>query len=211
MIVRRRAILAALLLFGGCSEREPESPASPTVLEAPERVLVAPFATLTRAVRVDEGVTTRVERAVESEPLNRVELRTARATQTALQQTLITRLKARDLPAEAGGSDPGPGRLLLIQGQIISEDRNAGTRHRLLAFGAEPADMIAELQLLYVVGDGAPQFLDSISIDARTRPAHATRVTSAAIRKADVAHLAEAAAGKIAAYAVSQGWLAEKR
>lgn len=208
---RRRALLLPLLLAAACSAPGSQSPTARRPLEAPERVLVAPFATLTRSLRPERDVNARVERAVESEPLNKAELRNARAVQSAFQQALVARLRARDLPAAVGGADAEPGRLVLVQGQIISVDRATVTHRRQTAFGAGRSTMIAQVQLFYVVGDAAPQFLDSFEIEPQARPLQGTAARTPAAGGTDIAGLADATADRIAAYAVTQAWLPARR
>jgi hypothetical protein len=99
----------------------------------------------------------------------------------ALRQALIERLRARGLTASAGDVAAAGDRSLLVQGQLATP------------FGG----VTAEVQLLYVLGHAAPQFLESFQVDTGT-PNLAVGPTRA--------RLAEAIAGRIVDFAAARGW-----
>lgn len=198
-IGKRAAALAVLAVLAGCATPRVESTSGPTPLRLgkPDRVIVSPFTALAR-----DG-TSKVARPVEHEPLNQTELRAARAAQTALQDGLVTRLRAAGLPAEAGRPEAAEGTMMLVQGQIVSLTEASESRRPLLSFGARQGSITAEMQLLYVAGSAAPQFLESFEAEAASPPAPLPigSATTAVNRVAD------AMAKRIVTFATAQGWV----
>lgn len=198
-IGKRAAALAVLAVLAGCATPRVESTSGPTPLrlDKPDRVIVSPFTALAR-----DG-TAKVARPVEQEPLNQTELRAARAAQTALQDGLVTRLRAAGLPAEAGRPEAADGTMMLVQGQIVSLTEASESRRPLLSFSARQGSITAEMQLLYVAGSAAPQFLESFEAEAASTPAPLP-VGSAA---KEVNRVADAMAKRIVTFATAQGWV----
>lgn len=195
-IGKRAAALAVLAVLAGCAAPRVESTSSPTSLRLgkPERVIVSPFTALAR-----DGEQ-RVPRPVEQEPLSQAELRAARAAQAALQDGLVSRLRAAGLPAEAGRPEAAQGTTMLVQGQMVTLAEGGRTRRSMLGLGATTT---AEVQLLYVTGNAAPQFLESFETEAPTTPA-ALPVTTT---NTEVSRVADAMARRIIAFATAQGWV----
>lgn len=203
---RRRATLAILAALGGCSAPRIESTSAPTRqrLTYPDRVVVSPFTVVARDGYPAQAANRDVTRPAEHEPLNRTAWwGEASATRTALQQTLVARLRVYGLPAEAGGAETAPGNALLIQGQIMHPSESNRATPRLIEFGGGPGSITAEVQLLYVAGAAAPQFLESFEATA-PRPLGPSTSTDAAVP--ELTRIAEAMAKRIANFAVGQGW-----
>ena len=230
---------AALLTLAGCASTQVASTSqyTGTRLARPSQVIVAPFTALTQDVRLDQGVTARVERAVEHEPANQAELKAARDAQAALQTALVEALRAKGLPAEAGRAEAAHGNAMLVQGQIVSLDEGNRTRRTLIGFGAGRSSMTSEVQLFYVAGRAAPQFLESfeavtagprtpglgLPLGAGAAAGHAglsavvggTVQGAAEVRRAqsnpDAQRLADAVAQRVAGFAAGQGWIPPQR
>jgi len=198
-IGKRAAALAVLAVLAGCATPRVESTSGPTSLRLgkPDRVIVSPFTALAR-----DG-TSKVARPVEQEPLNQTELRAARAAQTALQDGLVTRLRAAGLPAEAGRPEAAEGTMMLVQGQIVSLAEPNQSRRPLLSFTARQGSITAEVQLLHVAGSAAPQFLESFEAEAAGTPV-ALPVGSVST---EVNRVADAMAKRIVTFATAQGWV----
>lgn len=229
------ALAGLVLAVAGCASSHvaTTSPYTGGRLAKPDRVIVAPFAVLARNIRLDQGVAQRMERAIEQEPVDQAELETARSTQIALQESLVRDLRAKGLPAEAGRADSASGNVMLVQGQIVSIDQGNQTRRRVIGFGAGRSSMTSEVQLLYVAGRSAPQFLESfeavatsprtpglaLPIGAGAAAGHAGLSATvsggvqgaSALRQAtsnpDAERLALAVAEKVAGFAAVQGWI----
>lgn len=198
-IGKRAAALAVLAVLAGCATPRVESTSGPTPLRLgkPDRVIVSPFTALAR-----DG-TSKVARPVEQEPLNQTELRAARAAQTALQDGLVTRLRAAGLPAEAGRPEAAEGTMMLVQGQIVSLTEARASRRPLLSFSARQGAITAEMQLLYVAGSAAPQFLESFEAEAAGTPAPLPVGSTTT----EVNRVADAMAKRIVTFATAQGWV----
>jgi len=198
-IGKRAAALAVLAMLAGCATPRVESTSSPTALRLgkPDRVIVSPFTALAR-----DGASS-VTRPVEQEPGNPAELRAARDAQAALQAALVTRLREAKLPAEAGGSEAAQGTTMLVQGQMVSLTEGSRMRRPLLGLGAGQGPITAEVQLLYVAGNAAPQFLESFEAEAPTTPVATTN--------AEINRVADAMAKRIVAFAAAQGWVPAAR
>jgi len=237
-LCRRRSTLgwgAMLLALAGCASTDVEttSPYTGHRLARPAQVIVAPFTTLAKDVRLDQGVGARVARAVEDEPANQAELQAARAAQAALQTALVQALRAKGLPAEAGRAENAHGNALLVQGQIVSVDEGNRTRRTLIGFGAGRSSMTSEVQVFYVAGRAAPQFLESfeavtagprtpglaLPLGAGAAAGHAglSAVVGGTVQGASevrrvrsnphAQRLADAVAQRIAGFAAGQGWI----
>lgn len=234
-------LAAAGLLFTvtGCGTSHVETTSAYTGgrLTKPDRVIVAPFTVLARNIRLDQGVTHRMERAIEQQPVDQAELAAARSAQLALQESLVRDLLSKGLPAEAGRPENASGNAMLVQGQIVSVDQGNQTRRTVIGFGAGRSSMTSEIQLLYVTGRAAPQFLESFEavaasprtpglaapIGAGAAAGHAGLSAAlsggmqgaSAVRQAtsnpDAERLASAVAQKVAAFATSQGWIPPQR
>ncbi len=94
--------------------------------------------------------------------------------EAVLQQALVAQLRFVGLPAEAGSAEAAHGKALLVQGQIVR------------------ADEAADVQLLYVQGDAAPQFVEAFDVEAR----------------GGIDSLAQRMAAKVRDIAQAQGWMA---
>ena len=194
-IGKRAAALAVLARLAGCATPRVESTSSPTALRLakPDRVIVSPFTALAR----DRASS--VTRPVEQEPVNPAGLRAARDAQAALQAALVTRLREAKLPAEAGASEAAQGTTMLVQGQMDG----GRTRRPLLGLPSGQGPITAEIQLLYVAGNAAPQFLESFEAEAPTTPVATTN--------AEINRVADAMAKRIVAFAAAQGWVPAAR
>jgi len=199
----------------------------------PDHVLVSNFTASAQAVRLDQGLGSRVLRTVESQPINAQELADARKAQAALATALVNELRKYGLPAEQGSHAPAHGRTVLVNGQIVSIDEGNRTRRTLIGFGAGKSSMTADAQLLYATGSAPPQVLTAfqastnsgrmpgvavpIGVGAAAGRAaesaaisgglHVAGETRAAVSDPNAQHLAEALGKQIAEFAASQGWV----
>ena len=84
----------------------------------PDHVLVANFTASAQAVRLDQGLGSRVLRTVESQPISAQELADARKAQAALATALVNELRKYGLPAEHGSQAPAHGRTVLVTDRL---------------------------------------------------------------------------------------------
>jgi hypothetical protein len=223
------------LALGGCNKahvQTVESYSGPTVAR-PDHVLVSYFAVSPDQVQLDQGIGARIMRTVGDKPLSTQESQAAQATQAALAEQLVSRLKRYGLPAEIAARQPVEGNSLLVQGQIVGIDQGNRTRRVLIGLGAGKSTVSADAQLYYASGMAAPRFLSAFKgeADSGRMPgaaetmgagAVAQRVgTSAALTgathaaaetrntgdTAEAGRLADGLAGQIGQFAVSQGWI----
>jgi hypothetical protein len=201
----------------------------------PDRVVVYDFAVTPQDVRLDQGVSARIERTIGDSSLSQQEWDAAQRARVALAQALAGRLRSYGLPAQTAGSSTGVGNQVLVQGQIVSIDEGNRTRRTLVGLGAGKSSVTADAQLYYVAaGSRAPRLLTSFegSSDSGRAPgmAETLGVGAAAHRAAasagagaglhgvsetrrtgdaeNAARLADGLARQIGAFAVSQGWIA---
>ncbi len=201
-------------------------------LPPPNRVVVSYFAVSPGEVRLDQGVGARLRRAAGDAPPDAQKLQAAHATQEALAQALVERLRRYGLPAVIGASVEGPDNALYVQGQIVDIDQGNRTRRVLVGLGAGKSTISADVQLYYLSAQ-PPRFLTAIEgeADSGRAPgaaetmgvgAMAGRVaTSAAVSggmhagmeirngygNVEAVRLADGLARQIGQFAAVQGWI----
>ncbi|MDR3531976.1 MAG: DUF4410 domain-containing protein [Rhodopila sp.] len=202
-------------------------------LSRPDHIFVAHFSIAPKQVRLDQGVGTRIMRAADAEPLGAQELQAARATQAALAQALVGRLKRYGLPGEIATNNTGMGPGLLVQGQIVSIDQGNRTRRVLIGLGAGKSSISADTQLYKLSETEPPRFImafksqadsgrmpgaaETMGADAAaqrvgtaatlTGATHAEAETRRTTDTAKADQLANAIARRISRFAVAQGWI----
>jgi hypothetical protein len=225
----------AVSVLAACSQahvKTTESYSGPA-LARPDRVLVSYFSISPEQVRLDQGIGARIMRAVDDAPLSSEEFQAAQATQAALANRLVERLRKYGLPAEIATPGSSPGNSLLVEGQIVAIDQGNRTRRVLIGLGAGKSSVSADAQLFYAAGTSPPRLLGGFEgqADSGRAPgaaetagagAAADRLaTSAALsgamhgsaevrRASDTAEagkLADGLARQIGEFAVSQGWI----
>jgi uncharacterized protein DUF4410 len=234
-----RLALATLTLAvaAACSParvRTTEGYAGPP-LPRPDRVVVYDFAISPEQVRLDQGIASRVKRAVGDQPISSQESQAAAATQTALADALTAELASYGLPAvrASTGEIPSSGTNLLVQGQIVGIDEGNRTRRVLIGLGAGKSKVSADAQLYYVASSAPPQFVSAFqgSSDSGRAPGMAGTMgvgavggrlaTSAAVGgvmhagsemrrtgdSANATRLANALGKQIGRFAVAQEWI----
>lgn len=237
ILARRRfelGLLSLPLFLMSCRSSEVAStPPQPMVrMPPPDRVLVAPFTMLVRDGRtVAAGqVAPPPVRPVDMTPQNSPEAQAARSAQSALQTALVQALRAHGLPAEPGRADAARSSAMLVQGQLIAADEGARGRRGLFGGAANRGSMTSDVQLLYVMGRGAPQYLESFDATAGAgrqqdmmlpTGAGAVAVQAPAASGSgmagsvagqqwvhpDVLAMAENVAQRVASYSAGQGWI----
>lgn len=235
--IRLALVTLAGVLLAGCNHarvQTVESYVGPR-LPPPDHVLVSNFSVSPEQVRLDQGISARIMRTVEDKPLSAREWQTAQATQTALAEQLVDRLRKFGLPAVLAATPTGIGTSLLVQGQIVSIDQGNRTRRVMIGLGAGKSTVSADTQLYYVSGNESPRFLSAFEgqADSGRMPgaaetmgagAAAQRIgTSAALTgathagaetrrtsdTAEASQLADGLAKQIGQFAVAQGWITE--
>jgi Domain of unknown function (DUF4410) len=233
-----RLTVTTLLVLAGCSQAHVQTEQSylGPQMPRPDRVVVAWFSVSPEQVRLDQGVSARLIRTVDDQPLDTQQMAAAQATQAALAEHLVDRLRQYGLPAELAMTTPaGPGTSLLVQGQIVGIDQGNRTRRVLIGLGAGKSTVTADAQLYYASGVAPPRFVSAFEgeADSGRAPgaaetmgagAAAERVGTSAVltgathagaetrRTTDTAEAGKLAAGlakQIGQFAVAQGWIAQ--
>jgi hypothetical protein len=149
-VVRSAIASITLMLIAACSHSRVQTSESylGPAMPRPDRVLVSYFSISPEQVRLDQGVSARIQRLAQDQPLSADEMQAAQATQAALADALVARLNKYGLPAVIATTDPGPGNTMLIQGQIIAIDQGNRTRRMLIGLGAGKSNISADAGLL---------------------------------------------------------------
>jgi hypothetical protein len=229
--------MTAVVALAGCSQAQVRTVGAygGPPLPRPDHVLVGYFAVTPEQVRLDQGVSARVSRAAGDTPLTTQQWQAAQATQAALAEALVARLRTYGLPAEIepDGQMPPPGTSMMVHGQIVAIDQGNRTRRTLIGLGAGKSSVSADAQLYYAVDRTAPRFLTAFEgkDDSGRAPGMAETLgagaaaqrlaTSAAVggamhagletrRTSDTSEatkLADGLAQRIGQFAASQGWI----
>ena len=236
---RYQSLTRALLLLSltSCTQARVNSAQSFAVdpLPRPDIVLVRDFVVNPEDVSVDQGLRARITRQLTGQPLNAEQQEAARQARTAFTQALVARLRSYGLPAySAQPGAPPAGRVLWVQGQIVSIDEGNRTRRTLIGLGAGASSVDVNAQLLYQKSGALPELLETFTANgdsghapgaAETMGAGAAAgrlATSAAVtagthgiserRRAgnddNARRIADALAPQIRDYFASHGWTA---
>jgi hypothetical protein len=229
------ASLVVTIVLAACSNahvQTVESYLGPP-LPRPDHVLVSNYSIVPEQVRLDQGVSARIVRVADDQPLGSRELRAARDTQEALAERIVERLTKYGLPAELSTTNTSIGKSMLVQGQIVSIDQGNRTRRVLIGLGAGKSSISADTQVYYTTGTEPPRFImafdgqadsgrmpgaaetmgagaaaQSIGRSAALSGAtHAGAETRRSTDTAEASNLADEIALQIGQFAVKQGWI----
>lgn len=131
------------------------------MMPRPDHVYVAYFSITPEQVRLDQGIGARITRAADDQPLGARELQAAQATQAALTEQLVDRLRKYGLPAEIAPTTPLGSNDLLVQGQIVGIDQGNRTRRILIGLGAGKSTVSADAQVYRLTAIAPPRFVTS--------------------------------------------------
>jgi Domain of unknown function (DUF4410) len=232
----RRLVLAVVLTVTACAPPNvrTQQAAGMGRLPAPTGVVVEDFAASPEQVRLDQGVSARVQRMSGDVPLSQTQAQVAEEARVTLAQALRAKLASYGLPAmamPAGGAIPD--RTLLVQGQIVAIDEGNRTRRVLIGLGAGRSSVSADAQLYYMSESSRPSFVQSFTANASSgrRPGMAVPLgaeaaaghvaTSAALSGTaqgigeaqrtsvdeDAVRIADELARQIGGFAEAQGWI----
>jgi len=229
--VRFTLAAALLTLASACTHsrvQTSESYVGPT-MPRPDHVLVSYFSISPEQVRLDQGISARIQRVAQDQPLSAEELKAAQSTQAALAD----RLSRYGMPAVVASTEAGPGRTLLIQGQIVGMDQCNRTRRTLIDLGAGKSTITADAQVYYLDATASPRLMTAFEGEADSgrapgaaetmgagaaaqRAASSAEVTGATRAGAETRRTSDTAeadafadqlAQRIGQLAVAQGWI----
>ena len=144
--------LACVLGLAACNHARVQTTESylGPAMPRPDHIYVAYFSITPEQVRLDQGIGARITRAADDQPLGMQEMQAAQATQAALTEHLVDRLRRYGLPAEIAPTTPVGSNDLLVQGQIVGIDQGNRTRRILIGLGAGKSSIGADTQLYHL-------------------------------------------------------------
>ena len=163
---RRATALLLLLLATACATRvtssaPTQSPEAASV-PRPRRVLVTDFHIDPDAVRQDQAIGLRLQRAVDGGNAEAARGTIAAEVQSAISDTVVQALSKAGLPAEHArpGAVYRPGDLV-VSGRVLRIDEGNRTRRLGIGFGAGKSIVEAKAELYAVFPDGPPVLLQT--------------------------------------------------
>jgi len=122
-------------------------------LPMPHRVLVYNFAVSPDEIKLDQGISARIEQMAKQTPRTDQERQVGTAVANALSRELVTELQNQGIPAmRAAGPLPAWGNTLEITGQFVSIDEGNRTERVLIGLGMGRTDIRAFVDVLYAGG-----------------------------------------------------------
>lgn len=191
---RRAAALTLLLLVTACATRvtssaPTQSPEAASV-PRPRRVLVADFQVDPGAVRQDQAIGLRLQRAVDGGNAEAAHEAIAAEVQSAISDTVVEALSKAGLPVEHAlpGAVYRPGDLV-VSGRVLRIDEGNRTRRLGIGFGVGKSIVEARAELYAVVPDGPPVLLQTYDgkSDSGRQPGMAVGASMAAAQSSAAA------------------------
>jgi Domain of unknown function (DUF4410) len=234
---KRHSLLqfSVMAMLAACSHahvQTTESYLGPQV-SRPDHVFISYFSISPDQVRLDQGVSARIRRVADDQPLGAQETMAAQATQAALAEQLVLRLTKYGLPAQIATGPVVSGTGVLVQGQIVSIDQGNRTRRLLIGLGAGKSSVSADAQLYHLSETAPPRFMTAFEGQADsghmpgaaetmgagaaaqtvgtsavlTGASHAGAEARRTSETAEADQLADEIALRIGQFAVAQGWI----
>ncbi len=208
-------------------------------LPPPDRILVHDFAVRPQDVRLDSGLRGRLTQVFSRESTSELQYQAARETSAALSEALVAGLRRYGLPVERTSHPgaPGPGRFLLVDGQLLAVDEGNRTQRVMIGLGRGRSSVEAGAQVYYLDRSAPPRLIETFEArtDSGRAPgmaetmgigavagrlgasaaagagAHAAIEGSRADDIAEARRLGEALAQRVGQFLVRQGWVAPPR
>jgi Domain of unknown function (DUF4410) len=154
-------------------------------LPRPDRVLVHDFAVTPTEVKLDSGLRGRLTQAFSSETTSEQQYAAARETSAAMTAALAAGLQRYGLPVDRTSSTeaPGPGRFVLVDGQVLAVDEGNRTRRVMIGLGRGMSSVEIGARAYYLDGRAAPRPLESfnITVDSGYAPGAAETMGAGAV------------------------------
>lgn len=139
-----------------------------TRMTKPDRILVYEFAVSPDEVKLDRGISAKIEEYVKKTPRTEEERAVGRAVASALAKHLVTELQPFGMPvAMATGSPPSEGNILEIDGQFLSIDEGNKAERVVIGLGAGRTDVKALVQT-YDARGGKRALVNEFDADAKS-------------------------------------------
>jgi hypothetical protein len=172
-------------------------------LPRPDMIVVRDFAVRAEEVKLDRGVSARVQEAMSGSPVTAQESEIGRRVAAAVSETLVQEIGALGLPVmrarDAGGAS---GKTLIIDGQLLSVDEGNRTRRNIIGLGAGRSKVEAEVQVSYAGAGGDASRIEALETDAESgrKPGAAETMGAGGI----AGRLAESSGLSVGAGAISE-------
>ena len=162
---------AALLFCAGCAPTQVSVVSTYTgPLPQPNQIMVYNFAVSPDDVTLDQGISADVEALVKGSrtPRTDQELQIGRAVADALSKKLVEQINALGYSAyRASGPLPGPGNVIVIQGQICSIDEGSRTERVVIGLGVGRSDVKTMTQV-YDIQPHGRRLVEQFQTDAKS-------------------------------------------
>jgi len=161
--------LAALVALNGCAPTQINTIsqyAGP--VPKPSNVLVYNFAVSPDEVKLDQGISVRIENLVNKTPRTKEEKAVGHAVAEALATNLVKELNAIGVPAtRAYGMPSAMGNSVQIEGQFLSIDEGNRTERVVIGLGAGRT-VVKTLTQVYDARFGSRMLVDEVDTDAKS-------------------------------------------
>ncbi|WPB84881.1 DUF4410 domain-containing protein [Sediminicoccus rosea] len=170
----RRAALALApgLALAACTAPQVEQTAgySGGRLPRPERIYVVDPGVAADDVKLDDGVRQRLAQMTSDQSLSQQRLAAGRQAAGGVAAEVTAKLQSFGLPAERVGRapPPGAGRVVIVEGHLLSVDQGNQTRRNLIGFGRGRSSVTVEVQVYYRDGQAAPRLISSFEATAQS-------------------------------------------
>lgn len=204
----RRAFLVAVpaIALGACTQPQVEQLAgySGPRLPRPDRIYVVDPGVAPSDVKLDDGVRQRLTQMTSDQPLSQQRLAAGRQAAAGVGTEVAAKLQSFGLPAErvASPPPPGPGRVVIVEGHLLSVDQGNQTQRNVIGFGRGRSSVAVEVQVYYRDGRAAPRLISSFEATAQSAMTPGAAGTMGA--GAAVGRLAEVAASNAILSSVSE-------
>lgn len=146
--------LAALALAACAQTQVKTVKESAAPLPRPDRIFVYDFAVSPDEVKLDRGISARLEDLVEKTPRTSEEKEVGHKVANALAGELLKEIRAMGLPAErAAGVPPSGGNIFEVDGQFLSVNEGNRTERVVIGLGAGRTDVKTLVQVYDARGE----------------------------------------------------------
>jgi hypothetical protein len=161
--------MLVILALAGCAPTQVTLLSETTEqLPRPDRIFVYNFAVSPDEIRLDRGISSRLEEFIDKTPRTAEEKAVGHSMAQDVAQHLIQDIQALGLPAErAAGTLPSTGNILEIDGQFTSIDEGNRTERVIIGLGVGRSDVKTYIQI-YDARGGKRVLVGQFEVDAKS-------------------------------------------
>lgn len=158
-----------ILILTACAPTKVKTLSETSVqMPRPDQIYVYEFAVSPDEVKLDRGISARIEEYVKKTPRTEEERAVGRAVASALAKHLVTDIQALGMPARlSSGNLPLEGNILEIDGQFISIDEGNRTERVVIGLGAGRTNVKTLVQI-YDARGGKRALVNEFDADAKS-------------------------------------------